>query len=100
MEVFIPDSGDPKSEIQVPAMLDHEQLEACVSNGYRCGRLSRFAVGQLLGLDRWQTEEFLAARGAIRPYDLADLEVDRATWMVLRGTPVAPRARLGSDLRG
>jgi hypothetical protein len=38
----------------------------------------------LLGLDRWQTEEFLASRGAIRPYDLADLEVDRATLVALR----------------
>jgi hypothetical protein len=81
-------------------MLDREQLEVWVADAFRCGRLSRFAVGQLLGLDRWQTEEFLAARGAIRPYDLADLEVDRATWMVLRGTPVAPRAGLDSDLRG
>ena len=48
-------------------MLDREPLEVWVADAFRCGRLSRFAVGQLLGLDRWQTEEFLAAMGAIRP---------------------------------
>ena len=48
------------------------------------GRAWRAVGLNLLGLDRWQTEEFLASRGAIRPYDLADLEVDRATLVALR----------------
>jgi hypothetical protein len=60
-------------------------LEAFVVDAHRRDPLlSLCEVGLLLGLDRWQTEEFLASRGAIRPYDLADLEVDRATLMALR----------------
>lgn len=50
-----------------------------VVDAHRRERLTRFQVGQALGLDRWQTEEFLAVRQALRPYDLADLAVDRAT---------------------
>jgi hypothetical protein len=88
------------ANIAAPDTIDRERLEAQVADAHRRNQMCRHHVGQVLGLDRWQTEEFLAARGAIRPYDLADLEVDRATWMVLRGTAVAPRAGLDSDLRG
>lgn len=59
-------------------------LEAFVTEAHRRERLTRFQVGQVLGLDRWQTETFLAAREALRPYDLADLAVDRATLEALR----------------
>ena len=58
--------------------------ESRIADPHRRDQLSRYEVGQLLGLDRWQTEEFFASRGAIRPYDLADLEVDRATLVALR----------------
>lgn len=70
----------------VPAgkSLSRELLESFVVEAHRHEKLSRYQVGQLLGLDRWQTEEFLAARGAIRPYDLADLAIDRATLESLR----------------
>jgi len=56
-----------------------ELLEAFTAHAYRNDRISSYQVGQLLGLDRWQTEEFLASRDAIRPYDIPDLNVDRAT---------------------
>ena len=64
--------------------LSREILEALVADAHRRDKLSRFQVGKILGLDRWQTEDFLAARDAIRPYDLADLAVDRATLERLR----------------
>ena len=70
----------------VPAgkSLPREMLEAFVADAHRHDRLSRHQVGQLLGLDRWQTEDLLAARDAIRPYDLTDLAIDRATLESLR----------------
>ncbi len=64
--------------------LSRELVETFAADAYRHDRLSRYQVGQILGLDRWQSEDFLAARDAIRPYDLADLEIDRATLESLR----------------
>ena len=52
-------------------------LEAYAAEAYRAERLSRFQVGQLLGMDRWQTEQFLAERAAQRPYTLEDWALDR-----------------------
>ena len=51
-------------------------LEATAADGYRTEKLTRFQVGQLLGLDRWQTEEFLARHEAQRPFTLADYELE------------------------
>jgi predicted HTH domain antitoxin len=46
---------------------------------YRAGRLSQRQVGEMLGLDYWQTERFLAGRGVVLNYSPADLQADRAT---------------------
>ena len=84
METPLHLSGESALEVPACLILDRALLETFVVDAHRHDQLSRYEVGQLLGLDRWQTEEFLASRGAIRPYDLADLEVDRATLMALR----------------
>jgi hypothetical protein len=34
-------------------------------------------LSQLLGLDYWQTDEFLTRHEARRPFTLADLQIDR-----------------------
>ena len=47
--------------------------------GYRAGRLSHRQVGQMLGLDYWETESFLRERGVPLNYSAADLEADNAT---------------------
>jgi hypothetical protein len=52
-------------------------LEAFAAESYRSHKLSRHQVGQLLGLDYWQTDECLTRQEAKRPYTLADLEIDR-----------------------
>lgn len=46
---------------------------------YRAGQLSQRQVGELLGLDYWQTERFLTARGVAMNYSLADLQADHTT---------------------
>ncbi len=52
-------------------------LESLAAEAYRTGKLSRNEIGLLLGLDYWQTESFLSAHEAKRPYSLEDLEIDR-----------------------
>ena len=47
--------------------------------GYRAGHLSHRQVGELLGLDYWQAENFLTQRGVPRNYSAADLGADNAT---------------------
>jgi hypothetical protein len=46
---------------------------------YRAGRLSQRQVGEMLGLDYWQTERFLAEHKVSVNYSLGDLQADRAT---------------------
>jgi predicted HTH domain antitoxin len=46
---------------------------------YRAGRLSQRQVGEMLGLDYWQTERFLSDRKVSLNYSLGDLQADRAT---------------------
>ena len=45
---------------------------------YRAGRLSHRQVGEVLGLDYWQTETFLEERGVPLNYSTTDLEADAA----------------------
>jgi predicted HTH domain antitoxin len=52
-------------------------LEDAAIEEYRLGRLSHRQVGAMLGMDYWQTEAFLAARGVSLNYSVADLEADR-----------------------
>jgi predicted HTH domain antitoxin len=54
-------------------------IEGAVIERYRTGRLSHRQVGEALGLDYWQAETFLAARGVPLNYSATDLEADEAT---------------------
>ena len=64
--------------------MPRQVLEAFAAAAYRAQKLSRYQVSQLLGLEYWQTEEFLTIHDAKRPYTLADLEIDRQS---LAGLP-------------
>ncbi len=59
--------------------LSRELLEAFAVEGYRTEKLSRGQVSELLGLNYWETEEFLREHGAFLHCDLSDLEQDRKT---------------------
>lgn len=54
---------------------------------YRNGRLSQRQVGEMLGLDYWQTERFLTERNVSLNYSSADLLADRATLHEVLGGP-------------
>ena len=59
--------------------LTRSVLEAAAADGYRTEKLTRFQVGELLDLDRWQTEEFLTRHEAQRPFTLADYELEQGS---------------------
>lgn len=50
--------------------LPRKILEAIALEGYREDALSHRQVGELLALDRWQTDAFLKEHGAYLNYDL------------------------------
>jgi predicted HTH domain antitoxin len=53
-------------------------MEYAAVESYRAGRLSHRQVGQLLGMDYWQTENFLRERNVPLNYSEASLEADSA----------------------
>lgn len=77
MEVTVQLPDDLSQEFGDPESLPRQLLEAWAAQAYRTRRLSHAQIGRLLGLDYWQTEQFLNDHDAKRPYTLADLEVDR-----------------------
>lgn len=62
-----------------PDAVGRRVLEDAAIERYREGRLSHRQVGDLLGLDYWQTERLLQQRGVPLNYSKADLDADRAT---------------------
>ena len=62
-----------------PDAVSRHVMEDAAIEGYRAGRLSHRQVGELLGLDYWQTDAFLKERGVPVNYSAADLEADNAT---------------------
>ncbi len=57
----------------------HHVMEDAAIERYRAGRISQRQVGEMLGLDYWQTEAFLKERGVALNYSAADLEADSTT---------------------
>jgi len=64
---------------ETPDAVGRHVMEGAAIEGYRAGRLSQRQVGEMLGLDYWQTESFLKERGVPLNYSTADLDSDSAT---------------------
>jgi predicted HTH domain antitoxin len=64
---------------ETPDAVGRHVMEDAAIEGYRSGRLSHRQVGEMLGLDYWQTETFLKDRGVPLNYSEADLQADTAT---------------------
>ena len=62
-----------------PEDIARQILENAATEGYRAGRLSHRQFGEMLGLDYWQAERFLAAHQVPLNYSVADLESDCET---------------------
>src|ERR1035441_8673495 len=78
MQVTVEMPDDIARQLGEGGEIPRQFLEALAADAYRSHKLSRHQVRQLLDLDYWQTEEFLARHEAKRPYMLADLQVDRS----------------------
>ena len=64
---------------ETPDAIGRHVMEDAAIEGYRAGRLTQRQVGQMLGLDYWQTESFLSQRAVSLNYSSADLATDSAT---------------------
>lgn len=62
-----------------PELRSRRLAEDAAIEEYRAGRLSQRQVGEMLGLDYWQTERFLVEHNVALNYSLGDLQADRAT---------------------
>lgn len=63
---------------ETPDAVARHVMEFAAVESYRVGRLSHRQVGQLLGLDYWQTEDFLRERNVPLNYFDSDSEADSA----------------------
>ena len=79
MQVVVQLPDEIAKEIGTDAEIQRRVLEAVALEGYRGGRLTSGQVAELLGLSRWQAEEFLDAHGVKQAYTLEMLEEDRRT---------------------
>lgn len=61
------------------ATLPHHALEALVAQAYRAGKLTHAQAGEILGLDRWQTDDFLKQAQAFRPGEVEEFASDLVT---------------------
>jgi predicted HTH domain antitoxin len=59
-------------------------LEAVALEGYRQESLSQRQVGELLGMNFWETEAFLKAHEVYLHYDLEDFSKDMQTMERIR----------------
>ena len=59
--------------------LSRRALEALAVEAYRAELLSQPQVGEILGFDFWETEQFLKQRRAFLHYDEDDFQQDSLT---------------------
>jgi hypothetical protein len=66
--------------------LPRRALESLVSDAYRCGKISHYQVGEMLGLDRWETDAFLKQVQAFRACETEEFAGDLAALRKLAAT--------------
>jgi predicted HTH domain antitoxin len=64
----------PEMLVAHPESPGRDVLEAVAIQAYAQRRISQGKLAELLGLDFWETEELLAARGVVRPFVARDFE--------------------------
>lgn len=78
MQVTIEIPDDVAAQLkQQSGSISREMLEAFAVEGYRTEKLSRGQVSELLGLNFWETEEFLRQRAAYLHNDFNYMHPDR-----------------------
>lgn len=64
---------------ETPAAVGRHVIQDAAIQGYRAGRLSHRQVGDLLGMDYWETETFFKLHEVPVNYSADDLGADNAT---------------------
>ena len=72
--------GFPDELVRSPETASQELLEAALLQAYLMGRITIRSLGKVLGLDLWQAERFLEARGVPLNYGENNLELDRTSF--------------------
>ena len=62
-----------------PSELPRRTLEALAAEAYRVGKISHAQVGEILELDRWQTDAFLKQKQAHRTSEAEEFASDLAS---------------------
>jgi predicted HTH domain antitoxin len=75
MMVEIPDPVDRLLPLD-PEQRKRSVLESMVIGAYTQGLISRGRAFELLGLNHWEGEKFLSARGVFVNYDLQEFQRD------------------------
>lgn len=84
MQVTIEIPDEVAAQLKQPSgSISREMLEAFAVEGYRTEKLSRGQVSELLGLNFWETEEFLKQRAAYLHSDFNDMQPDRQSTEML-----------------
>ena len=68
IEISLPDTL-VKALGVAPTDLPRRAFEAVVAHSYRAGNITHAQVADILELDRWQTDAFLKAAQASRPWE-------------------------------
>ena len=75
IEISVPDALI-KALGAAPEELPHQTLEALIVQAYRKGQVTHAQVGELLDLDRWQTDRFLKNAQAFRDHESEEFSSD------------------------
>lgn len=78
MIIELPDSA-AKHFGDTPESIARALVEKAALEDYRSGRISIGKLSEILGLDRWKTEEFLASHNALQLYTADMLNEDRSS---------------------
>jgi len=79
MQVTVQLPDEIAKQLGNSAEIPRRLLEAVMLEQYRLHRVSEGKLAEVLGLSRWEVEEFLDQHEARRPYTREMLEEDRRT---------------------
>lgn len=74
MEILLQIPDSVAEALSVRGNLPRQVLEAIAIQGYQRGSITQLHVGQLLGLSRTETEDFLSRHVDLYDYDPAGLD--------------------------
>jgi hypothetical protein len=72
---------------QTPEAIAQSLLEKAALEDYRSGVISVGKLGEILGIDRWEAEQFLDKHNARQPYTIEMLQEDRRNLEKILGAP-------------